>query len=161
MGKAARLLAGHLVWYLGARVAFPWLEQATGVCRASHLLTRRACYKGGSIWTGFDTSGHCFLLTFNNLFISEETVESKRVKVDKKDGEGDSSQEEVEPPLALSRYILCLLMLVWDLMILCTSLYFRSFLEKVFGAISGVGAWYLLYKVLFPFIRQRRIIYIA
>jgi len=153
LGKAARLFAGHLVWYLGARVAFPWLEQATGVCKASHLLTRRACYKGGSTWTGFDTSGHCFLLTFNNLFISEETVESKRVKVDKKDGDGDSSREEVERSLALSRYILCLLMLVWDVMILCTSLYFHTFLEKVLGTFCGVGAWYLLYKVFFPFIR--------
>ena len=155
LGKVGRLAMGHVVWYLGARLAFPWLEEATGVCKASHLTTRRACYKGGSIWTGFDTSGHCFLLTFNNLFISEESVESRKDKVENtraKSGDGDSKQEEeeVEQPFAWSRLLLCLLMLVWDVMIICTSLYFHTFVEKVLGTMCGVGAWYLLYGVLYP-----------
>jgi len=157
LGKVLKLAMGHMVWYLGARLAFPWLEEATGVCKASHLITRRACYKGGSIWTGFDTSGHCFLLTFCNLFISEESAESRKDKVEatkaKKGGDGDSKQEEVEPPFAWSRLLLCLLMLVWDVMIICTSLYFHTFLEKVLGTLCGVGAWYLLYRVIYPMTR--------
>jgi len=158
LGKVGRLAVGHMVWYLGARLVFPWIEEATGVCKVSHLTTRRACYKGGSTWTGFDTSGHCFLLTFNNLFISEETVESRKDKVEimrsKKSGDGDAKQEEeVEQPFAWSRLLLCLLMLVWDIMIICTSLYFHTFVEKVLGTMFGVGAWYLLYKVLYPIFR--------
>jgi len=93
------------------------------------------------------------------LFISEETVESRKVsvKIDrtaKKSGDGDSKQEEeeeeVEQPFAWSRLLLCLLMLVWDVMIICTSLYFHTFLEKVLGTMCGVWAWYFLYRVLYP-----------
>lgn len=159
LGKACRLAMGHMVWYLGARLAFPWFEEATGVCKASHFTSRRACYKGNSIWTGFDTSGHCFLLTFNNLLISEETAESRKGKLEiiqkKKNGDGDNKQQEgeEEQPFAWSRLLLCLLMLVWDVMIICTSLYFHTFLEKVLGTACGVGAWYLLYRVLYPLIR--------
>jgi len=67
-----RLGAGTAVWYCFARLAFPWLEQLTGVCTLSSQLTRSACYRAGHRWTGFDISGHCFLLTWNNLFMLEE-----------------------------------------------------------------------------------------
>merc|ERR1711974_400323 len=95
----------------------------------------------------------CFLLTFNNLFISEESVESRKDKVEitqaKNSGDGDK-QEKVDLPFTWSRLLLCLLMLVWDVMIICTSLYFHTFVEKVLGTMCGVGAWYLLYMVLYP-----------
>ena len=43
------------------------------VCSPHHSqLTRSACYRAGHRWTGFDISGHCFLLTWNNLFMLEE-----------------------------------------------------------------------------------------
>ena len=80
----------------------------------------------------------------------KEKVEATQAK---KGGGGDSKQEEVEEPFAWSRLFLCLLMLVWDVMIICTSLYFHTFLEKVLGTLCGVGSWYLLYRVVYPLIR--------
>lgn len=38
----------------------------------SKHLSRSHCYKAGYTWTGLDISGHCFLLTWNNLVITEE-----------------------------------------------------------------------------------------
>ena len=112
-------------------------------------MTRRGCYKAGFTWTGFDVSGHCFLLTFSNLFILEEVArESKDVAV-KSEGAGDRKRE-VEEVLSLDLALLCLLMLVWDVMLVCTSLYFHSTLEKVLGWVCGLGAWYFLYRRLYP-----------
>ena len=153
LGQVARLAMGHLVWYLGARLAFPWVEEATGVCQATSFLTRRACRRAGFLWTGFDISGHCFLLTFCNLLIAEET--RPRGVVEGREGAGDTAVagEKVEQEVGVTRGLLCLLMVAWDTMILCTSLYFHTVGEKVLGWVVGVGAWHLLYKVLYPMVR--------
>merc|ERR1719283_147369 len=80
LDKMARLAAGTLIWYWGARIIFPIIEEATGGCTTSQFLTKKSCYRAGFMWTGFDTSGHCFLLTFNNLFIMEETNDYEESK---------------------------------------------------------------------------------
>ena len=35
-------------------------------------MNKAECLASGHRWKGFDISGHCFLLTWNNLFIIEE-----------------------------------------------------------------------------------------
>ena len=147
--KVARLGAGSLVWYLGARLAFPWLEERTGVCPSSSLLTRRTCFKAGFQWTGFDISGHCFLLTFNNLFILEEVQEEKMKEKEDQEGTGDRSGGQ-EVPLSWSRLILCVLMVAWDVMVVCTCLYFHTTLEKMVGMACGLLAWHLLFRMIYP-----------
>ena len=38
---------------------------------SSHV-SKIECLRNGYTWTGFDASGHCFLLSWNNLFMVEE-----------------------------------------------------------------------------------------
>ena len=84
-----RLGVGSLVWYFWARIVFPYLENltgkvqtsssirwhvdhASGVCNVTSHVSKIDCIHNGYTWTGFDASGHCFLLSWNNLFMVEE-----------------------------------------------------------------------------------------
>ena len=114
------------VWYLFAVILFPAIQERTGVCSLSEHLTRYRCYKAGHSWSGFDISGHCFLLTWNNLVIIEEIK-----KLD--------WSEMKEKSWALYRVssavtiLLHGLMVIWETMMMATSLYFHSTIEKVLG----------------------------
>ena len=45
---------------------------------------------------------------------------------------------------------LCLLMFLGEIMMIFTSLYFHSFLEKFIGTCCGLGTWYVLYQIFYP-----------
>ena len=79
-----RLALCTAVWYCFAQSLFPYVEESTGVCEVSELRTKRSCIRAGYIWRGFDISGHCFLLTWNNLVIIEETLALKKKNNKKK-----------------------------------------------------------------------------
>jgi len=137
-----RLFICTTVWYSFAQVLFPYVEEATGVCEVSKLTTRRECRKEGFSWRGFDISGHCFLLTWNNLVIIEET---KLVLL----GLGKSKKKHpmLDVPIASIHILLCMLMLLWELMMFCTSLYFHTTMEKVLGTVCAIIPWLFLYRV--------------
>ena len=46
--------------------------------------------------------------------------------------------------------MLCLLMFLGEIMMIFTSLYFHSFVEKFIGTSCGLGAWYVLYQIFYP-----------
>ena len=54
------------------------VPRAAGVCTLSSHVSRGACLQAGHTWTGFDASGHCFLLSWNNLFMLEEFLLASR-----------------------------------------------------------------------------------
>jgi len=137
-----RLVACTAVWYWFAQVLFPYIEEATGVCEVSEFLTKRECRKKGFGWRGFDISGHCFLLTWNNLVIIEET---KLVLLSL--GRTRKKHPMLDIPIASIHILLCMLMLLWELMMFCTSLYFHTTVEKVLGTMCAITPWVLLYKV--------------
>eukprot|EP00092_Neocalanus_flemingeri_P007263 GFUD01007843.1.p1 GENE.GFUD01007843.1~~GFUD01007843.1.p1 ORF type:complete len:265 (-),score=55.53 GFUD01007843.1:91-885(-) len=136
-----RLLVCHAVWYIFAQLLFPSIEEATGVCEVSRLLTKRACRKEGFDWRGFDISGHCFLLTWNNLVIIEET---KLVMLSLKGHKVRHSWLDL--PIKCIYILLGLLMLLWEVMMFCTCLYFHTTTEKVLGTMCAIIPWLLLYK---------------
>ena len=138
-----RLAACTAVWYIFAQVLFPYIEEAIGVCEVSGLLTKRECRKEGFGWRGFDISGHCFLLTWNNLVIIEET---KLVLLSL--GRTNKKHSILDLPIASIHVLLCMLMLLWELMMFCTSLYFHTTLEKVLGTLCAITPWLLLYRVM-------------
>jgi len=168
--SSCRLAVGTAVWYVFARVLFIYLEEATGECGVPEFVTKRTCYKAGHQWTGFDTSGHCFLLSWNNLFIAEEFQALFQLNItdnepvaengtgDKKTNEKTSKQKPVDhTPLysSLAPYLeylscgLAVLMLLGEVMMFCTSLYFHTLLEKLLGTLCGLVSWYVVYRRLY------------
>jgi len=137
-----RLVLCTAVWYSFAVVLFPHVEQATGVCEVSGLLTKRECRKNGFSWRGFDISGHCFLLTWNNLVIIEETKFLYRTK------EYKEKQTWLDLGVKLVHGLLCVLLLLWEVMMFCTSLYFHTTTEKLLGTLCAILPWVLIYRVI-------------
>ena len=97
-----RLVVGTAVWYIFARIIFPYIEEATGVCGVSQFVTKKTCYTAGHFWRGFDASGHCFLLSWNNLFMVEE---SQGFFKQRKNTEVSESGEEKHQEHCLAAYL--------------------------------------------------------
>ena len=72
--QMARLLVATLLWYF-CTSSFISLEGRTGQCTVAELsgTSKRDCHQQGGTWSmGFDISGHCFILIYCCLIISEE-----------------------------------------------------------------------------------------
>ena len=113
-----------------------------------------------------DISGHVFLLTYCVLIITEEAVNVK-VEVWKEFDCILTLEHQVLAkkvwlkPLLLKMYNLVdyvveplelyglSLVLVWTSIILSTSLYFHTVMEKVMGYVLAVGMWWVTYRILY------------
>ena len=130
------------IYYLSDSTHYP------GLCSESVHQTKTACYQAGHLWTGFDPSGHCFLLSWNNLFMLEEFSASVLPLLSGQQG-GRLAGIKIKSLLILTCW-LCLLMFLGEIMMIFTSLYFHSFLEKFIGTCCGLGTWYVLYQIFYP-----------
>jgi len=153
--SSCRLAVGTIVWYAFARVIFPYIEESTGVCEVSGLLTKRTCYMAGHFWRGFDFSGHCFLLSWNNLFMVEECqgfFKQRKTTEDEGDRKVGKAALQTSKDNSLVLYLeylsygLVFLVVLGEIMLLCTSLYFHTLMEKILGTLCGLLSWYLMYK---------------
>ena len=158
-GRAA---VGHAVWY-GVTTLIVVVENLSGDCSDETIATARACLRGGHAWSGYDISGHVFLLSYCVFVITEEAANvraedywhtneaSERLAASEREREAQServcrnTQYFAE---ALELFAL-LLVLVWSTMLVVTSLYFHTLWEKLAGFGLAVLAWYLTYGVLY------------
>jgi len=168
-----RLGVGTGVWFSMTQVLFPYIEHKSGVCQETQHLTKRTCGRAGFLWTGFDTSGHCFLLIWNCLYIIEESkafVSWQRINEYIQKEEKDHAKQGENKQLKLSeselkhlkdKYDLfnpwvemcfvglgCFVML-WDFMTLNTILFFHTTTEKVLGCSFAILIWLVLYKFIY------------
>lgn len=79
--------------------------------------------------TGFDISGHTFLLMFSNLLISSE------MKLNKIEDEKNSH-------INIASRVLTIL---WDFMLLQTALYYHTMIQKLIAAIWASVTWYMMH----------------
>lgn len=161
----SRLVVAHCVWFSFTR-AFVFLDNAVGSCSDSVSTTRSQCVLEDNSWSGFDISGHTFLLTYCVYVLTEE-VSGLRWEVW---GQYDGSLEleyravnklagmitvlprlhELSSPLAHSLELLAAaLMTVWVTMLITTTLYFHSIPEKLLGGMCGWLSWQLTYGWLY------------
>jgi len=138
-----RLLSATFVWYFFAVYLFPLIERQTGVCQTSHILSPGKCRKAGFRWTGFDISGHCFLLTWNSLVIIEELGKLKL----------NQNWTSV-----LLKNLLLILLVVWEMMMMTTSVYFHTVPEKIIGVCCAIIPWLILYKIAPTFLKSSAVL---
>lgn len=104
--------------------------------------------------TGFDISGHTFLLIFSNLIISSELKlvnslkSSNAKKQSQPDGDGFVS-EDAEHRLFIVKGSLFILSALWDFMLLQTALFYHTLIQKLIAAIWAVASWYTLHLVFY------------
>ena len=162
-----RLGIAHLIW-LSVTTLFVVIDSYTGICIENEdILERSACIKRGLYWSGFDISGHIFLLTYCIYVITEECANIKLEIWDEYNGTlhfenrvvdklTDRMKEILPQVHRLTSYFIDKLeilalteILMWMVMVIATSLYFHSFAEKILGYVFGLLAWYLTYGLLY------------
>ena len=176
--NALRLLVAFLVW-LAVTSFLDWVEHLSGKCSGSDLYsTKMECRREGLLWSGYDISGHSFILTYCALVISEElqvvrfwtdekNPHSKNIHDNKnyhfKDSIVSSErmyanegahilQEEFVTARYVSNvlYILCFaLLLLWLILLAVTAMYYHTAESKVGGVSIGLSAWLCTYKLYF------------
>lgn len=89
--------------------------------------------------TGYDISGHTFLLIFSNLLITSELKNSRH----RFEGSSDSGKTKLLQsfPLVLS--------LLWDFMLLQTAIYYHTIVQKTIAAAWAFGSWYLMDRLFY------------
>lgn len=161
-----RLLVSHVVWMVVTSLIV-LLDSGVGTCSAEEVTDRTVCIRSGHIWTGFDISGHVFLLTYCIFVMTEESSNIKlevwyeylnvlaleNHVVDKLTARAKrilplmhGVASWIIEPLEL---LMLALLLVWTSMIVVTSVYFHTFLEKCLGFACAYVAWRLTYKCLY------------
>lgn len=157
----SRLLVAHCVWYSMTSV-FVVLDSFVGQCDDGSANSRAACVRDGRQWSGFDISGHVFLLTYCVYVLTEEAANLRvevwyeyngSLEMEQRALLKLSSRKDFLPhmhrlcsPLAGALELLATAeVLLWTVMVGATSLYFHSFLEKVLGFICGYVAWNITY----------------
>lgn len=142
----SRLVIVFAVWYVVIGI-FDFVLEFTGVCEGSELFsTIESCRTEGLIWKGFDLSGHCFLLTYLSLVMSEE-MQAVCFGRDKTHSLPWKRRFRMAELLANFFFVCCcLLMLLWEVMLVCTSIYFHTVETKVIGTLAGIAFWAVTYK---------------
>jgi hypothetical protein len=108
-------------------------EGVAGVADGT-TMTSAACRSHGGKWVGgHDPSGHSFLLVHSSLFLWFEILPTLR------------KQTEVIPGAVKGVFVLLCL---WWWMLLMTSIYFHSFLEKMAGLVWGLIEVSVVYIIL-------------
>lgn len=161
-----RIAVSHVVWY-SVTTMIEVLDNLVGECTMEEIISAKACVRSGHKWTGFDISGHIFLLSYCVFIITEEaanigaevwqryngTLEIERKVLSK------SGEELKEWLTNIHRRASCfaralelfalVLVLIWSAMLVSTSLYFHTFVEKLLGLLISVAVWFVTYRVLY------------
>lgn len=139
--------------------------------------TKRGCLKAGHFWNGFDISGHVFILIYSSLVLIEEArpivgwdniKEHLRVEDHNRKVQESSSLNPLRnlnnneistlrslyhkntPIIKLLFVAITVLQLLWDVMLVCTMLYYHRMVEKVVGGIIAIVTWYFTYRTWYP-----------
>ncbi|XP_015920030.2 acyl-coenzyme A diphosphatase FITM2 [Parasteatoda tepidariorum] len=160
-----RLLVGTGVWFCFTK-SFVLIESYTSYCSVDKYTSRALCIRNNHSWRGFDISGHAFLLIYCGLLIAEE---AKAIRGWERIGElirnfefdDDSplnpledeerqhlkeNYEKITPYVRSAFLVLTYFSILWDVMLVCTILYFHSMIQKVIGGSLAILLWYATYK---------------
>ena len=161
-----RVLIAHMIWS-SVTSFFVFLDSLVGTCAIEEISKRSVCIKEGHLWTGFDISGHIFLLTYCIYVLTEEasniqlevwyeynsTLGFESRAVDKLSKETKKKLHRLHRIAGVFVDYLELFamaeVVIWTFMVMITSLYFHSILEKLLGFVFGYFAWYITYEWLF------------
>lgn len=171
-----RLFVATFFWWLWTGI-FNFIEASYGKCNVkdSAFSTKGACLRAGNYWNGFDISGHCFILIYGSLVLIEETrsmlnwdsiKEHLRLEEhcrsvrdtaqsnnplrnlsDEQLATLRTNYEKLTPYIRGSFIAITIFQILWDVMLVCTMLYYHIMIEKFLGGTAAIGTWFLTYRV--------------
>ncbi|GLV34855.1 Fat storage inducing transmembrane protein [Carabus blaptoides fortunei] len=170
-----RIVIATCCWFFWTKL-FNIIEANYGRCnvRADAYNTKQECLKAGFFWHGFDLSGHSFILIYGSLMLIEETrsivnwesirefiriedhyratkdtsvtnnplrflttAQFQRLKI---------SYEKFTPYIRSLFIAITLLQILWDIMLICTMLYYHIMIEKFLGGVIAIFTWFATYR---------------
>lgn len=171
-----RILIATFFWFFWTK-AFNFIETMYGRCNVKNFDSKIACLKGGHFWNGFDISGHAFILIYSSLVLIEEakpingwenikehlrneehnrltreesTVNPMRNLADDELLNVKTLYEKYTPIIRALFIAMTGLQLLWDVMLVCTMLYYHKMIEKVLSGIFAILTWYFTYRAWYP-----------
>ena len=156
-------LLGTIIWYLFTKLK-SFLYNNTGRCliensnkavlqasnaKSCRWLTNEEKLGQQGYWTGFNLSGHSFMLNFSFMIVATELYgfyQLLKINYDSKSSK--YSQQKTSKLLAFLKiyYHVCLFFLF--LCLLCVSvtyLVYHTFIEKVIGTVLALFCWQIIY----------------
>lgn len=171
-----RILIATFFWFVWTKL-FNIIENAYGHCNNRKFDTKSTCLKAGAFWNGFDISGHAFILIYSSLVLIEEArpivgweyirEHIRNEEHNRAAGEKSSTNplrnlkdndirtlkvlyEKYTPAIRTLFIGVTVLQLLWDIMLVCTMLYFHKMIEKVLSGIFAILTWYFCYRFWYP-----------
>lgn len=109
--------------------------------------------------TGYDISGHTFLLIFSNLIITSElklsSLQKERIDPDQDRNSLNEAGILNTQRFTAIRFCLIILSALWDFMLLQTALYYHTILQKSIAAVWAIGSWYVLHLFFYNDIKSK------
>lgn len=171
-----RIAIATVFWFVWTKF-FTIIESSYGRCSIKNYDNKVACLKAGHFWHGFDISGHAFILIYSSLVLIEEArpiVNWESIKDFIRDEEYCRSMKEKStsnplrnlkddemrklkylyekytPAIRIWFIGMTALQLLWDIMLVCTMLYYHRMIEKVLSGIIAILTWYFTYRSWYP-----------
>lgn len=172
-----RIAIATMFWLVWTKL-FNVIESGYGKCNVKSFDTKSGCLKAGHFWNGFDISGHAFILIYSSLILIEEArpiinwdnikEHLRNEKYNRQMAETSSASnplknlkdEEIQvlqylydkytPAIRLLFVGMTVLQVLWDIMLVCTMLYFHRMVEKVLSGIFAILTWYFTYRFWYP-----------
>lgn len=169
-----RLAIATLLWYFWTNL-FNYIEASFGRCQMKQYSSKGSCLKAGHMWNGFDTSGHTFILIYGSLVLIEETRSmvnwdsiKEFLRLEEHNRSTRQTEQSTNPLRNLSPeefqtlqynyekytpYIravfisITVIQLLWDIMLVCTMLYYHVMIEKFLGGCIAIFSWFFTYRV--------------
>lgn len=171
-----RICIATFFWFFWTKT-FNWIEYSYGRCNVRGFDSKPSCLKGGHFWNGFDISGHAFILIYASLVLIEEArpiIGWEYIEEHLRNEEYNRATKttSVTNPLrnltnnqlkqlklfyekhtAHIRLLflgMTVLHVLWDIMLLCTMLYYHKMIEKIISGIVAVATWFITYRIWYP-----------
>ena len=155
-------LAVGTVWWWCCTTLFDYIHHITGFCDPVDAVDKFECRSQKGTWIGFDISGHTFILVYSLLMISEEVKVvkdwAKIADVIKTEENGDAPKlssielftlketfEKYTPYVRFLIFLSTLLVVIWNIMLLSTVLYFHNMPQKLLGMTFALVGWFTTY----------------
>lgn len=172
-----RIAIATFFWFLWTKL-FNVVENNYGRCHIKAYETKRGCLKAGHFWHSFDISGHTFILIYSSLVLIEEAkpivgwdnikdylrLEDHNRKTQEASPSSNplralndseilvlkSLYEKYTPIIRLLFVGITVLQLLWDIMLVCTMIYYHRMAEKIVSGIIAICTWYFTYRAWYP-----------
>lgn len=169
-----RIVIATFFWWFWTTL-FNIIEASFGRCGQRSFRTKAVCLQSGNVWNGFDISGHSFILIYGSLFLIEEArcIENwdsikDYLRLENHHRLSNESSQNLNPlrnldndqikelqfyykkytPTIRTLFItITLFQLMWDVMLICTMLYYHVMIEKFLAGVIAVLTWFVTYRI--------------